>query len=285
LTIEPPVHSALELDIMRGGFAVAMLFALDGMKLFLPKGDLSRPVGIARFVDLRFVLARRRVLDRLAYVAVALYVLDRLTPWALLYLTLLLVAEVTIRSSEGAINHGNHLMTVVAITQLAAVALWNAQSQWDWGMREYLAATQAETIVWWTVQAIIAMYFTSGLSKLLLTGGRWVQRSPGLLVAATSRLETGGAMLVGGSRKRLARTERMIGELLSRPQVARLLFAFGLLIELVTPLGLWGENALLAVGIGLMLLHRANASLLLLPFPINQVLVFTYLVNVPRFFA
>jgi hypothetical protein len=278
-------YSSLELEVMRVGFGVAFAFVLDEFKFFAMRGHYDHPVGIARWVDLRWFPKHRRVLDRAALIALMAYVVDLQTPWALLYLTLYLLCHVTLRCSEGSINHGNHVVLAIAMTQLAAIAVWNAAAAWGWDLGHWLATSQADTMVWWTVQALVALYFTSGLTKLLSTGGRWIQRSPGLLVAATSRLETAGAMANGGNQHIRVRVERYIGLLLGHPAATRVLFAGGLFVELWSPLGLIGENAMLAVGIALLALHWANSRLLLLPFVVNQVLVFVYLVNLPRLWS
>jgi hypothetical protein len=280
MMLSPFEYSAQELEIMRAGFAIAFLFTLDDLKFFASKGDYYRPVGIARWLDLSWLSRHRRLLDRISLVALMAYVLDLQTPWALLFLTLYLLCQVTVRGSTAGVSHEPVL--VVAVAQMAAIGIWDASTQWSWDLGHWVATSQADTMVWWTVQALVALYFTSGLSKVLLSGGRWIQRSPGLLVAAAARLETSGAMAVGGSQRKRARVEGYIGLLLARPQTTRVLFAGGLFVELWSPLGLVGENAMLAVGVALLGLHWANARLLLLPCAVYQILVFVYLVNLPR---
>lgn len=285
MTIEPSSYSALELDVMRGLLAVAILHSLEVMRMFPPGSDLGGPVGIGRWLDLRWLLKPQRRLDRLAYVAVAAYAIDRLATVALVYLAVFFIAQVTVRSSRVVANHGHHLVMIVIVAQLCAVGAWNAAERWHWDDPGYLAETQADTMVWWSVQAILAVYFTSGITKLLKSDLGWIHQSPALLVAASSRLETGGAMLVGGKVKMIPRVERLISGFLPHPAVTRVVFAAGLLTELLAPVGLLGENVLLVVGVALVLLHQANHRLLLLAFTSWQLVVFAYLINVPRFFA
>lgn len=283
--MEPSTYSALELDVMRGTLSVAILLSLEVIRMFPPGSDLGGRVGIARWVDLRWLLVPRRWLDQLAYVAVAAYAIDRLTTVALVYLAVFLIAQATIRSSDVVADHGHHLVMVVVVAQLLAVGAWNAASRWDWDDPGYLAGTQADTMVWWSVQAILAVYFTSGITKLLRSDLGWIHQSPALLVAASSRLETGGAMLVGGKVKRVPRAERLISGFLPHPALTRLVFGAGLMTELLAPVGLLGENVLMVVGAGLILLHQANHRLLLLAFSSWQLVVFAYLVNVARLLA
>jgi hypothetical protein len=235
-------------------------------------------------VDLRWLPVRWRLLQSGAYVALLAYVLDRAVPWALLYLALFLVLQVTALSSDGSVNHGHHLVTVVAVAQLAAVLVWNATGGDD-DLGGLLARSQGSTVAWWSIQAIVAVYLTSGLAKLADTRGRWISLSPGLLVSAVSRLETAGAMGAPQHERRAGRAARLIDVLVVRPQAARVLFGAGLLVELAAPLAVLGDGPRAAVGVALFGLHAANGYLLLLPFPTYQILVLTYLVNVPQLWA
>jgi hypothetical protein len=284
MTVEAPHYTGLELDVMRAGFALTVLYTLDVMRLFGSQSGQSRPVGLARWVDLRWLPRRWRVLQTGAYLALLAYVLDRAVPWTLLYLAAFLVLQVTARSSDGSVNHGDHLVTVVAVAQLAAVLVWNATGGDD-DLGGWLGPSQASTAAWWSVQAIVAVYLTSGLTKLADTGGRWVQRSPGLLVAAVARLETAGAMGAGDHERRAGRATRIIDVLVARPAVTRAVFGAGLLVELLAPLALLGAGPRAAVGVALIGLHAANGLVLLLPFPTYQLLVLVYLVNVPQLWA
>lgn len=284
MTIEPPTYSALELDVMRGLFGLSVLLSLDVLKLFRPKGDQSRPVGLARRLDLRWLEPRRQLFHGLAQLSVVAYMVDVGTSWALAYLTAFLVLHVTAASSAGSVNHGHHMVTIVAVAQTCAVLVWNATEALDGDVEDWLGASRGAAAAWWSVQVIVALYLTSGLTKVIDTGGRWIRESPGLLVSATSRLETAGAM-GGHAQLRIAqRAQRMIDAFVPHTWLARGLFTAGLLVELAVPLALLGAESRAAVGVCLIALHQANARLLLLPFPTYQLLVFCYLVNPSQLF-
>lgn len=284
MSIQPPTYTGLELDVMRGGFGLAVLLTLDMLQVFGPDRERSAPVGIARVADLGWLVTRRNSLRHLAQVAVLAYVLGFGTTWALLYLSAYLVLNVTAMSSNGAVNHAYHLVVVVSVVQCAAVLIWNALS--EPALHDAFAGTREATAVWWSVQAMLAVYFTSGLSKVVNSRAEWIARSPGLLVGAAARMDTAASM---GERYQTAartrRVQRLIDALFDLPAIARLLFAAGLLVELAAPLGLLGENALLVVGIALLALHQANARLLTLPCYEYQILVLAYCVNVPRLWS
>jgi hypothetical protein len=205
--------------------------------------------------------------------------------WALLYVALYLVFEVTARSSDGSVNHGHHLVTLVAIVQCVAIGLLNAAEQWDWDVDRWVADTRGDTISWWSVQAILAVYVTSGLSKVLRDRGGWVHQSPGLLLNAAIRADMVDATGSGQESARASRARRIIFWLLPHANLTRVVFAGGLLVELAAPIGLFGEHALLAVGLALLVLHWGNGLLFNLPFVGYQILVVTYLINLPQFWS
>jgi hypothetical protein len=268
---------------MRIGLGFVVIITFGKTQFFRPTGAMTSPVGIARVVDLRWAGSRAglRWIQFCAYAATLFYVADLLVPLALLILSAAIIVDVTFRSSYGAVNHGHALLAMVLTAQTAGIVVWHAAERWGWDLGEVLARSEDTTAAWWAVQAILAVYLTSGLSKLIKTRCRWIQRSPGLLLAAHARVETDrqmGDASWGASGKSVA----LVAWLSERSTITRCVFAAGLLIELTSPIGLWGETALMYVGLGLIALHLANGRLLGLPFVEYQLLVLTYLVNVPQ---
>jgi hypothetical protein len=282
MSIEVPSWSGGALDVMRIGLGYVVLLMTAKMQFLRPSGEPSKPVGIARFIDLQWMSSQTgaRVLRYGAYLATLCYAAELLVPFALLYLSAALLLDATFRSSFGSVNHGAHLLLVVLIAQTLAVAVWNAADRFDWDFGVVVAGSQQATAAWWSVQVIVAVYVTSGMAKLVETNGRWIYRSPGVLLAARSRVDTDQQMGLG--RRQLAdRSAPIVGWLSDRPTVARIVFATGLLIELASPIGLLDENALVAVGLALIMLHMANGRMLGLPFSEYQLLVLTFLVVPP----
>lgn len=285
MSIEAPAWSSAELEVMRIGLGFTAVVAVGKIQFFRPVGAPTYPVGIARVLSLGWAGSRRstRVIQLAVYIGALAYVARLFVPFALLVLTVALLVDITFRSSYGSVNHGEHLLAVVLSAQLLAVALWNAAVHWHWHLGHVLASSQGATAAWWAVQAILAVYLTSGLSKLVNTRGRWIQRSPGLLLSAVARADTDRQM--GGAPAGAPdEPDPMVTWLFKRPALTRCVFAIGLIVELASPLGLWGETALLVVGLALIALHNANGRFLGLPFPEYQLLVLVYLVNVPRLF-
>ena len=204
-------------------------------------------------------------------------------PVALLFLTAAIVVELTFQSSYGSVNHGHHLLAIVLTAETAATALWNAAAHWRWDLGALLAHSQQATAAWWAVQAIVAVYFTSGLAKLINTRGRWIRRSPGLLLSSYARVDT-DRMMGDKSWGESGASAALVSWLFERPTITQCVFAAGLFIELAAPIGLLGETVLMLMGLALIALHKGNGIVLGLPFTEFQLLVLVYLVNVPQFF-
>ena len=283
MSVQVPSWTATELDIMRIGLGFVVIKTFSGIQFFRPTGRPSYPVGLARVVDLSWAGSRTAVwwIKHGAYAAALFYTADLLVLPALLLITAAAIVEVTFRSSFGSVNHGYNLLVVVLAAQTVAVALWDAATRWHWDLGALLADSREATAVWWSVQAIIAVYFTSGLSKLINARGRWIHSSPMLLLSAHARVES-DRMMGETSWGESGESAALLLWMFDRPVVAQCVFAAGLLIELATPIGLLGETALLITGLALIALHRGNRRLLGLGFAEFQLLVLVFLVNVPQ---
>jgi len=283
MSLQVPSWSATELDVMRIGLGFVVIKSFSGIQIFRPAGELPYPVGIARVVGLRWAASRSaaRWMQSGAYAAALCYAAGLFEPLALLYLTVAVIVEVTFRSSFGSVSHGHHLLAIVLTAQTAATALWNAAARWNWDLGALLAESQQATAAWWAVQTIVAVYFTSGLSKLINTGGRWIGRSPMLLLSAYERVDT-DRMMGETSWGESGNSAALVSWLFERPLITQCVFAAGLFIELAAPIGLLGETVLMLMGLALIALHKGNGVLLGLPFPEFQLLAFVFLVNVPQ---
>jgi hypothetical protein len=291
MTLQIPDWSTTELEIMRVGLGFVVIRTFSRMLIFRPSHSFRHPVGIARIVNLRYVASRRvaRWMQYGAYLAALFYVAGLLVPVALTYLAVALIVETTYRSSDGSVDHGDHLLAILLTAQAVATVVWNAADRWSWDLGSLLGSSQQATAVWWGVQAIAAVYFTSGLAKIVNTDARWIGRSTMLLLAGYGRAETErmtakASSADGRDGARIQSAEKLISALSSRLLLAQCVFAGGLIIELASPIGLLGETILMATGLALIALHVGNQVLLRLPFPEFQLLVFIYFVNVPRLF-
>jgi hypothetical protein len=285
VNLRAPAWSPTELDLMRVGLGFVVITSFRGIEFFRPSGELSHPVGVARVLDLRWVASRTaaRWFQYATSAAALCYAADLLVPFVLVVLTAVTVVELTFQSSDGSVNHGHHLLAIVLTVQTGSVALWNAAAHWHWDLGGVLGQSQQATMAWWTVQTIVAVYFTSGVVKLINTRGRWIARSRRLLLSSYARVDT-DRMMGEHSWGQSGESAALVAWLFQRPLIAQCVFGAGLLIELTAPLGLLDEHVLLVVGLALLALHAGNRLLLGLPFPEYQLLVLVYLVNVPQLF-
>jgi hypothetical protein len=283
MSLQVPSWTATELDVMRVGLGFVVIKTFSGIQFFRPTGEPSYPVGLARVVDLSWAGSRTALwwIKHGAYAAALFYTAGLLVLPALLLMTAAVIVEVTFRSSFGSVNHGYNLLAIVLTAQTVAVVLWDAATHWQWDLGALLADSREATAVWWSVQAIIAVYFTSGLAKLVNARGRWIHSSPMLLLSAHARVET-DRMMGDASWGESGDSAALLSWLFERPMMAQCVFAIGLFIELATPVGLLGETALMFTGLALIALHRGNRRLLGLAFTEFQLLVLVFLVNLPQ---
>jgi hypothetical protein len=243
------------------------------------------PVGLARCCDLSF-LGRPAVYARCrmaAYAALLLYAvgLERVLSTSCLFLFCAAVGA--LRNSQGAVVHSKQIVSLVLLVQ--AVRYLSAAMDALWQGRSVFAAAAAADgdAVFWSQQAILATYFTAGLSKMLRSRGRWlrqVARIPLQILKTSEQFHHNELQPIS-----LPRRTRLAEWLLRRPAATRAIFGLGLAVELAAPLFLLSETALLLGGALLFAFHRLSALLLRLHFAEAQVLVLVYLVNLPYWAA
>ena len=171
MSIEIPTWSGTAFDVMRLGLGYVVLLMTAKLQFFRPTGVPTNPIGIGRLVDLRWMSPRSATtwMRYGIYLATVCYVADVLALIALAYLSVVIILDATYRSSFGSINHGEHMLAVVLVAETAAVAVWNTADRLDWDLGDVLADSRAATAMWWSIQVMLAAYFTSGLAKLIAT--------------------------------------------------------------------------------------------------------------------
>lgn len=277
----PPDWASYELVAMRGLMVLVLLYR-GGLPARLPFEGTSHPVGVARMFDLGFMggstYARLR---RLALPAGLLYATDLVPVVGGLYLTVLVLLAVTFNNSQGAINHGLHLSLVTLVAELAARIAHPVLTGLDVDVDSLLLESAPQTAAWWAVQAILATYFVSGVSKLARTGLLWVGEASRLALAMAVQTEIGLQDHPRAQRQERERRLRVASWLVGRRVHGGLLFAGGLWLELLAPLALANRATLVVGGLALISLHKAIGVVLLLPFKLYQLVLLIYLVNVP----
>lgn len=259
--IELPAWTPTELAWMRALVVIAMLSLVHPER----PGSFTKPLGIARFVPLGRLVGWRS-LDRVRLVLAVLFAAGLASPLPSVGLAVLTLVSVTAASSDGAVNHGRHLLLLVLAAHAAADTLIWLDDQFD---RELLVAPDRAAV--WSVQVILAMYFAAGVSKVINSGGTWIERSKNLELVILRR----SYLAPGGDRSLPGRFGALLG---ARPRLIALAASGGLLVEVASPVALIHPIAMFATGVALIAMHLLNGYFLRLSFSLNQALIGTFLV-------
>ncbi|MEO7933962.1 MAG: hypothetical protein ABIT76_12475 [Chthoniobacterales bacterium] len=231
------------------------------------------PNGLAHFMNLTF-LANPAVQNGVMiafFVAGFFYVIDRLAIPALAIITGIMIAKGTLINSQGAINHSLQLLTLVMLTQLivqvvAAVKKW-AQSE-----------KQIQAMHWVKI-VIAASYVSSAFVKLFASNVFWVARVPYLaLQIIKSNLQAYYTDLEPMATGWVAEFPYWVA---SHPNLARVFFSGGLLLELFAFLLLINRRWALAMGAIILIFHESISFLMNIDFKNHVWIVLIFLINVP----
>lgn len=245
----------------------------------LPAERLSYPNGLARFVDLHFLL-NPSVYSwgvHILWAALALYVLRIGRAFALPYMTLFSIAVGSAQNSTGAIGHHAQIVSLVLLAQTAAYFYSRFART---AARENSAPAAMEwRLIDWSQQAIAATYFISGLTKLINTHGMWMIQSPfvAVQIVKTSDHDYYDALDPASHGAGYGLAEWMV----QHPFLVAVVMSSGLLLELSSPLLLLGRRWAAFYGIALLLFHKSIGQTMKLHFPYNEMLLVVYLINVP----
>ena len=239
------------------------------------------PLGLARFADLTWLAdpAAFGWLRLIAVPAIALYVLGVAPLLAIGYLAALLTACGALENAQGAIGHHLQLLCLVLIAQWLVHAFAAARARPGAprglvrpGADTHNRAAQAAKLM------IAAAYVASGWTKLIASKGLWIAQLPDIsLQLVKTHANTYYDTLItptGWS----AELPRLIA---AHPQLTRLAFTPGLLLELGAALALTGRRAGCAVGLGLLAMHLLARVVMELGFLAHEWLLVIFFVNVP----
>ena len=258
--------------------AMRLLFALV-VALHIPHqlayADLPRPNGLARLLDLTFLL-NASVYDPLRYAAYAALALYAARVWwsvTLPYVTVFCIAVGSIVNSQGAISHHLQIVSLVLLVQTAAH--WSARL----ASQNPSEVVAEDRVIGWTQQAIAATYLVSGLTKLIGTSGAWILQSPlvALQVVKTNEQDFYDTLDPVRAGSGLAIAEWMV----QHPLIVGGAMTAGLLLELGAPLLLLGRSWAAGYGLALIIFHETIHRVMKLHFAWNEYLLWIYVVNVP----
>lgn len=279
LTFWPAIDaSPSEMLLLRCGYAYLLYRCLKRRPRYSTQPN---PTGLARFVDLT-VLARpivHRRLTLLASVGLCLYVAGIGMPAITLCLCLYVAARESLDNSQGAVEHAWNAVALVLLAQAGLYGLEAFNTVFRPTFRFASGATYDQVAFFWSQQAIVAVYFTAALSKVLNSRGTWIGRAPRVVLQITKTSWQSYYTRLDSSH--LERSDRIATHVLQHPNMTRILPASGLIVELVSPLFLYNRIANFTGGAFLILFHLVNDRYMRLPFKEQRLLVAIFFLQIP----
>ena len=266
----PVEYGPLERLLMRLLFA---LVAAAQIPASLAHLSISRPNGLARVVDLSFLL-NPQVLAGFRYALwfmLVLYVLR--VGWAVVlpYIALLSLAVGSVNNSHGAISHTFQILSLVLVAQTAA---------YYYGKLRRLNRDAAENrMIFWSQQAIVATYLVSAITKLINSSGMWFFQTPYVAVQIVKTTEQSYYNTLDAASRGAGLA--IADWIVQHPVLVALVMTAGFFVELLAPLALLGRRWALFFGLSLVLFHETIDRVMKLHFAFNEYLLWIYLVNVP----
>jgi hypothetical protein len=276
-------HAPWEMLLMRVAFAWLLWRLLPAG---VPFATQPFPSGVARLADLTF-LADAGIYHALragAGAGLVLYALGVAPVLTLLWPALLLTACGALENSQGATGHHLQLPCLVALgqwcvyavaalramrTELRGIAIVSADAQ--------RRATQAAKLV------IAAGYVASGCVKLIASRGQWFWQVADIPVQFVKAAANEHYDTLAAQPEWLTRDLPAL--LAAHPNLTRLAFAPGLLLELAALLALAGRKPALALGLGLLAMHGLVDVFMRISFASHEWLLAIFFVNAPWLFV
>jgi len=249
------------------------------------------PNGLAQYFDFGFVAdpVIHTVLLAVLIVALLFYIRGKAMLPAVGFMLFFWCSKGTLIQSRGAIGHDTQVVALVLLGQFLAYLQGFACDRWNRPLKSGTDLNAHDLAVYYSQQMVAMTYFLAGASKLLRRGWwewhsiplvpQWAVDTVNMPIAIAQTYEK--LYLNELSQPVLDRGMAIAEFLAAHPQLCRLLFSGGLLVELVAPLALLGRRSALLIGLALVGMHiliRTFMGLAVLHF---EAMVLLYLVNVP----
>jgi len=278
-------HHLRETNVPHAWWELAAMRLLYGWLVWrmlpavVPYHSQPAPNGLGRFLDFTFLgdASAYGPLRASVLVALVLYAGGLLPLPAMGWTALVLVSVGTLENSQGAIGHHLQLTCLVACAQCVAYAAAlghdRAPGLWRGSLAAHRDAVQAAKLI------IAAAYVASACVKLIASGGLWIWQLPEISLQlvkthANVHYDTLWPMNVWGA-------ETVPALIAAHPNLTRLFFAPGLLLELFAFLALTGRRAGFIIGGGLVMMHVLVRWVMQLSFSAHEWLLMIFFLNFP----
>lgn len=279
----PMTWSGWEMAIMRVAFAVVVVWSgilWNGDQLPPPGQTLPAPNGLAKILPLQW-LANPSVLATgkpLVIVAMAGYAAGFVPVLTLLPALVFMLGTGALRNSGGDITHHTQLVALVLLAQWL-VYLVQAIRRKPW-LRP--TASVHMQVIFWSILVIGATYLASGIVKLKASDFAWIQKVPGLSVQVFKGVWS--ASYSTGEPVSGFKTETVPWWIIQHPQLARLFFGTGLVLELAGIFLALSRAHARWLGLSLIAMHLGISLIMEINFGNHIWLLLIFAVNLPGWF-
>jgi hypothetical protein len=269
------LYSAAEMWVMRAAFALLAFMNV--------KWETRRYVeqkfghGLGRVVDFTWLAEHPPgvAVQGLTAVALVPYVLGRFSSLSLLPLAFFSISIGTLVTSQSKnVNHTWQLVSLILCAQLACY-LWAAVK------KKELAKPSIDTqrlVIHASAIVFAASYVVSAVTKLINSNGLWIWKAPLLSVQL---MKSNMAQYYDTLVKPPAWLEQAVQYTVDYPNLARLFFGTGLLIELFAFAVLISRRWALVGGLVIILLHLSISKVMQLDFEYHMIAALIFCVNLP----
>jgi hypothetical protein len=272
-------YGAVELVIMRACFA---WLAFTNVKWATsPYTSQNHPNGLAHYFDLTWLGQHPpgQLTKGLVTAALIAYIIGWLPALGLLPLAFFATLIGTLINSQGAINHSWQMVTMMLLAQLIVYA-WprNSAGKLDWkpllkpDLQRHRMAAHSALVV------IAASYVVCGLVKVMASKGTWIAKAPNLSVQL---IKTHYNHFYDTLNMPPMWLQSVTDFLQSNPNIARIVFGGGLLIELLGFVILISRRWSFIGGVAIIALHLSISRLMNLNFEAHMLAALIFCVNLP----
>ncbi len=271
--------SSIEMFIMRLGFAVLAYVNIKWETA--PYTEQKFPNGLARIMDLTW-LGDHPPSAALQYgvmTCLILYVVGIFPALGLLPTALFATLIGTLINSQGAINHSWQMITMMGLAQLIVYA-WPRRNMGglDFSVVFRPDLERHRQVVYATLSVIAASYVVCGVVKMVNSDGLWLVRAP---LLAVQLLKTHYSHFYDTLEMPPGWLQTITTFLFENPNLARIVFGAGLLIELLGFVILINRRWAFVGGIAIIALHLSISRLMNLNFEAHMLAALIYCVNLP----
>ena len=231
-------------------------------------------------VDFTWIYTYNQELKFGLWIACGLFVAGVLTLPAIGYMLLLAVGIGTLRNSQGHVHHGTQLMALTILSLFIGYLICTIQNFRTKSWNFITSIVDHRYAYMCALQGIAAYYFIAGVAKIEARGFfRWISelKNFGIYVDRNGQQQ----YLAGGSEEAYQRSQTLASWINDHPVLTTLIIAPGLIVELAAPLLLLNRRIALLVGLSMAGLHILVGYMMQLSFPMNELIILIFVINVP----